>query len=153
MTILVIENNTNHNESLCSILKAIDTSIDCVAITDAEKGLAVLNEGTVVPELIIIDLMTSKVNGLQFFYTVKENRALASLPVWLTSSDIKKTDIEFFNRAGIKIFMKHQLHEDLATAVEVILKDQKSQNPPLPASDTTGNGATFKLPQLQLYWK
>jgi CheY-like chemotaxis protein len=153
MTILIIENNTNNNESLCSLLKAIDASIDCVALTDAEKALALLNGGQVEPELILIDLLTPKVNGLQFFYTLKENPALASLPVWLISSDIKKTDIEFFDRAGIRIFMKNQLREDLITSVEAMLKDQKPQNPPPSASAIADDGATFRLPPLQLYWR
>jgi DNA-binding response OmpR family regulator len=153
MTILLIENDNRHAALLCTALKAIDSAIECITSTDTEKALALLHDSQHLPQLILVDLMMPGMNGLQFYYAVKEHSSLKAIPVWLTSSNIKENDIDFFERAGIKIFTKQSLQNNLITAVESILIAHQSKPLSLPEHDTGNDLLTMKSLQLQFSWK
>lgn len=153
MTILLIENDTRHAEILCTALKAIDSVIECVTITNTEKAIGILNDKQILPQLILVDLMMPKMNGVQFYYAVKENPSLTNIPIWLMSSHIKTSDVDFFERAGIKIFAKQHLQSHLTTSVEAILKDQQSKPLPSPDHDTANDVSAIQFLQLQFNWK
>jgi DNA-binding response OmpR family regulator len=153
MTILIIENERRHCETLCLALTAIDTSIECVTMTDSEKALSMLNEGELSPQLVLIDLMTAKVDGVQFYYSIKANSRLGSIQVWLMSSYIKETDIVFFERANIKLFLKQSPPGELIASVESVLRDHKLRNPLIPSPESENDVIPLKLLPLQLSWK
>jgi PleD family two-component response regulator len=136
MTILVIDDIKNC-ELLCKAVKTIDSSIECLALTDPEKGLALLNEGEVSPKLILANLLMPKMDGLQFFYAVKAHASLRSIPIIFISSYIRETDMDFFSRAGIKTIIKERSYARLVTSLQRLLKDLNIME-----SDMTANAVS-----------
>jgi DNA-binding response OmpR family regulator len=116
---LVVEDDPDQLEAIRGNLKNAG-----FAIGTASNGVDALTKTrTVFPDLIVLDLMLPRLNGLDICRTLRENPATASIPViMLTGMDSYFTRVAGFE-AGINVFLtKPYLPEELISKVEELLK-------------------------------
>ncbi|HLX96714.1 MAG TPA: response regulator [Verrucomicrobiae bacterium] len=131
--ILVVEDDPDQLEAIRGNLKNAG-----FAIGTASNGVdALVKTRSVLPDLIVLDLMLPRLNGLDICRTLRENPATASIPViMLTGMDSYFTRVAGFE-AGINVFLtKPYLPEELISKVEELLKhlsttSRKSDQPKL----------------------
>jgi DNA-binding response OmpR family regulator len=97
--ILVIEDDASVRMLLDKALRA--RGYEVVACDDGLAGLTMLE--TLVPDLIIVDIMMPRLDGMTFVKAIKANASTKPIPViFLTSNNDPKTMI-----AGINLGAKH----------------------------------------------
>jgi DNA-binding response OmpR family regulator len=106
----------------------------------------------VLPDLIVLDLMLPRLNGLDICRTLRENPATASIPViMLTGMDSYFTRVAGFE-AGINVFLtKPYLPEELISKVEGLLKhllpaSRKSSQPKSKSANSSSNRRSSSRP-------
>jgi DNA-binding response OmpR family regulator len=117
--ILVVEDDPDQLEAIRGNLKNAG-----FAIGTASNGVdALVKTRSVLPDLIVLDLMLPRLNGLDICRTLRENPATASIPViMLTGMDSYFTRVAGFE-AGINVFLtKPYLPEELLSKVEELLR-------------------------------
>jgi len=117
--ILVVEDDPDQLEAIRGNLKNAG-----FAIGTAANGIdALIKTRSVLPDLIVLDLMLPQLNGLDICRTLREDSATASIPViMLTGMDSHLTRLAGFE-AGINAFLaKPYLPEELVSKVEELLK-------------------------------
>ena len=138
--ILVVEDDPDQLEAIRGNLKNAG-----FAIGTASNGVdALIKTRSVLPDLIVLDLMLPQLNGLDICRTLRENPATASIPViMLTGMDSYFTRVAGFE-AGINIFLtKPYLPEELISKVEELLghTSTTSRKPGKPKSKPDGSGS------------
>jgi DNA-binding response OmpR family regulator len=138
--ILVVEDDPDQLEAIRGNLKNAG-----FAIGTASNGVDALTKTrTVLPDLIVLDLMLPRLNGLDICRTLRENPATASIPViMLTGMDSYFTRVAGFE-AGINVFLtKPYLPEELILKVEELLKHPPavSSRPDKPKSKPNGSSS------------
>lgn len=90
-SILLIEDDTDDQEIFTSALAFIDNGIVCSLAANGYDAIMHLNETTVLPDLIFLDLNMPMMNGVQFLREVKAGHKAKDIPVivFSTASDIK----------------------------------------------------------------
>jgi len=116
--ILVVEDDPDQLDAICWNLKNAG-----LAVGTASNGVdALVKTRSVLPDLIVLDLMLPQLNGLDICKTLRENPATASIPViMLTGMHSHLTRLAGFE-AGINVFLtKPYLPEELLSKVEELL--------------------------------
>ncbi len=87
--VLVVENETDIQEVLCSILELADCDVE---IADdgaiALEKLATVTEA-LTPDLIFLDLMMPQMNGATFVHEMRQRALYPSTPIIVISGDIQ----------------------------------------------------------------
>jgi DNA-binding response OmpR family regulator len=146
--ILVVEDDPDQLEAIRGNLKNAG-----FAIGTASNGVdALVKTRSVLPDLIVLDLMLPRLNGLDICRTLRENPATASIPViMLTGMDSYFTRVAGFE-AGINVFLtKPYLPEELLSKVEELLKhlspiSQKPSQPKLKPEGSRSNKRSSRNP-------
>ena len=146
--ILVVEDDPDQLEAIRGNLKNAG-----FAIGTASNGVDALTKTrTVLPDLIVLDLMLPRLNGLDICRTLRENPATAFIPViMLTGMDSYFTRVAGFE-AGINVFLtKPYLPEELIAKVEELLKhlpqtSRKSGPPKSKSGNTRSNQRSSSKP-------
>lgn len=146
--ILVVEDDPDQLEAIRGNLKNAG-----FAIGTASNGVDALTKTrTVLPDLIVLDLMLPRLNGLDICRTLRENPATAFIPViMLTGMDSYFTRVAGFE-AGINVFLtKPYLPEELISKVEELLKhtapfSRKSGQPKSKLGNTGSNKRSSPKP-------
>jgi CheY-like chemotaxis protein len=81
-TILIVEDNEVQREGLAAVLQNEGYSV--VVAADGKEALSVV--GTILPDLILIDMMMPPPDGWGLMRLWKQNPALASVPVVIMTS-------------------------------------------------------------------
>lgn len=116
-TILVIEDDPSVRTLLDKSLSAKGYRI--VAADDGLSGLTVLEESR--PDLIIVDIMMPRLDGMTFVKAVKGNDRTRSIPIiFLTAKNDPKTMIEGIN-IGARFYVTKPFQMD-----ELLSKVQKA---------------------------
>jgi len=116
--ILVVEDDPDQLDAICWNLKNAG-----FAVGTASNGVdALIKTRSVLPDLIMLDLMLPQLNGLDICKTLRENPATASIPViMLTGLHSHLARLAGFE-AGINVFLtKPYLPEELISKVEELL--------------------------------
>jgi DNA-binding response OmpR family regulator len=116
--ILVVEDDPDQLEAIRGNLKNAG-----FAIGTASNGVdALVKTRSVLPDLIVLDLMLPQLNGLDICRTLREDSATASIPViMLTGMHSHLTRLAGFE-AGINAFLTKPYHpEELVSKVEELL--------------------------------
>jgi len=146
--ILVVEDDPDQLEAIRENLKNAG-----FAIGTASNGVDALTKTrTVLPDLIVLDLMLPRLNGLDICRTLRENPATAFIPViMLTGMDSYFTRVAGFE-AGINVFLtKPYLPEELISKVEELLKhlspaSRKSGQPKSKSGNNSPNQRSSSKP-------
>ena len=94
--ILVIEDNAIAASLYRSALSQAGYQVDVA--TDGEAGLAAIDK--IHPDLVLLDLMLPKVEGLEVLRQIRSNPALNSMPVMVTSNAYTNARMDELWKAG-----------------------------------------------------
>ena len=94
--ILVIEDNAIAASLYRSALSQAGYQVDVAS--DGEAGLAAIDK--IHPDLVLLDLMLPKVEGLEVLRQIRSNPALNSMPVMVTSNAYTNARMDELWKAG-----------------------------------------------------
>jgi CheY-like chemotaxis protein len=83
--VLLVDDDPDFRDVIADVLR--DEGCRVIEASDGEAALQILT--TVVPDLIITDLMMPKMNGWQFFEELQKNSAWAQIPVAVISAFVQ----------------------------------------------------------------
>ena len=89
---------------------------------DGEEGLRVARAEA--PDLILLDLLMPKLNGVELLRTLRAEDGTRAIPVLVLSNSSRQTDMDHIRDLGISgYFVKANLSlQDLSTQVKLVLE-------------------------------
>jgi CheY-like chemotaxis protein len=121
--ILVIEDNAVAASLYRSVLSAAGYHVDVA--TDGEAGLAAIQKAQ--PDLVLLDLMLPKIEGIEVLRQIRSNPALKSMPVMITSNAYTSARMNELRAAGAtEILIKAKMTpKEIARVVSSLLNTPK----------------------------
>jgi DNA-binding response OmpR family regulator len=121
--VLLIDDDRDDNEFFIETLQEIDSSITCTAFFDGEQALRQLkNNGSDVPDLIILDTNMPKLNGKQILAELKRMPNVKQIPVVMYSTFFSERDnIELTNLGAMHYLAKPSKFEEFRSTLQELL--------------------------------
>lgn len=99
--ILVIEDNAVAASLYRSVLSAAGYHVDVAS--DGESGLAAIHKSH--PDLVLLDLMLPKMEGIEVLRQIRSDPALKSMPVMITSNAYTSARMDELRAAGATLIL------------------------------------------------
>ena len=116
LNILIVEDDLDIREALVEALELGEGYVVRTA-GNGQEGLAALDSSSVLPNLILLDLMMPVMDGYQFRATQKQSPVYGSIPVIVMSADGKAQ--EKLGQLECKEFLRKPLDlDDLIAAIK-----------------------------------
>ena len=92
-------------ETNIAILKSLfaDSDYEITVARDGEEGLATAK--TLIPDLILMDVMMPKMNGFKVCGLIKKDNQLSEIPIMILSSRAGADDVENSKQVGASAYM------------------------------------------------
>lgn len=113
--ILVVEDNKDILFSIKLILEA--NGFQVMTAENGEKAIEILNKLTLLPEVIISDIMMPKMNGYDFFKTIFEDIRWNRIPFIFLSARSSPEEIRFGKILGVDDYITKPFNEEDLIAV------------------------------------
>lgn len=124
-TILVVEDDTHLMEGIRDILEL--NGYDVLTATNGAMGLDVLQAQPIPPDLIVSDIMMPRMNGYDFFQSVRDKENWLAIPFIFLTAKGEREDIRKGKRLGAEDYVVKPFDaDDLLIAVSAKL-DRKKQ--------------------------
>ncbi len=122
ITIMVVDDNPDQVEIVRLILKKHEFNVECAY--SGPQLLAGLEEQ--IPNIIILDIMMPKMDGLEVLTLIKGNPATASIPIILLTAKVLYEDVLGGYKKGADYYItKPFTHIQLLTGANLLLgRDQ-----------------------------
>ncbi len=122
--LLLIDDDHDDHEFFLEAIKEIDSSITCSAFFDGEQALGQLrNNGSEVPDLIILDTNMPKLNGKQILAELKRIPNLKEVPVVMYSTIFSDRDnLELTNLGAMHCLSKPSRFGEFRSSLKEILE-------------------------------
>lgn len=105
--ILLVEDNEGDIVLTNEVLEEIAVSVNLTVLKDGKEAIEFLSKteayaGTVLPDLVLLDINLPKKNGLEVLQYLKENEKLKHIPVIMltTSSSERDVNLTYMNHAN-----------------------------------------------------
>ncbi len=122
-TILIIEDNRTILENTTEILSL--EGYDVLTATNGKKGLEKMH--TLIPDLIICDLLMQEMDGFELLLEVGKNPKFSKIPVIFFSAKTEKKDIKKALDAGaVDYIIKPFELDDLVKTIKRCLKNRSN---------------------------
>ena len=119
--ILAVDDTPENLEILCMRLQA--NGYEVVTAADGEEGLAKARELT--PDLILLDIMMPKLDGISVVRMLKHDQSLRSIPVILVTAKADTRDVvEGLDAGGDDYLTKPFEHQALLARVRSMLRQK-----------------------------
>ena len=104
--ILLLEDDDLDAMILTRALRTLNVRNEIIRAEDGEKGLSyLLNDNSVRPYLILLDLNMPKMNGLEFLKKVKNDPKLRMIPIVVITTSERPPDIDASFENGASGYM------------------------------------------------
>lgn len=124
-TILVVEDDTHLMEGIRDILEL--NGYEVLTATNGVMGLDVLRAQPIPPDLIVSDIMMPRMNGYDFFQSVRDENGWVAIPFIFLTAKGEREDIRKGKRMGAEDYVVKPFDaDDLLIAVSAKL-DRKKQ--------------------------
>ncbi|MGM9877247.1 MAG: response regulator transcription factor [Bacilli bacterium] len=142
MRVLIIEDEFNLSDAICSRLKKEKYTVDCSY--DGEEGLYNAQSG--IYDLIILDVMLPKMNGFEILKQIRSDN-ISSKVIMLTAKNELENKLEGFSYGADDYLTKPFHMEELIARVNVQLRknNSKNNNDEIEYADLILNVSTAKL--------
>jgi CheY-like chemotaxis protein len=117
---MLIDDDEDDREIFISIVQTALPGISLFIATNGQEGLEALQNATIQPDLIFLDLNMPLMNGQQFMEAVKSDGRLQQIPVVILSTSSDKATIHDMKALGAIHFITKP---DKYSAWEKMLKD------------------------------
>lgn len=116
----IIDDDPNFIEILKQNFSEMEFEVQ--SALDAETGLAMIRQN--IPDILLLDIIMPKMNGLEVIEQLKQDEDLRSLPIIVISSkDLTKKEHDQFNKSLIKVIKKQGLAgEELSQEIRHLLE-------------------------------
>lgn len=120
--ILVVEDEKSLSEVISTKLKS--ENYDVYSAYDGEEGLTLAEK--IVPDLILLDIVLPKMNGISFIESVKSNENLKEIPIIILSNLADAQSVIDCREKGITDYLikTEWSLEDVLKKIKSILGDQ-----------------------------
>ncbi len=126
--ILYIEDDVEDVELLMHVLQQINCEVEIVHMSDGIKALEFLEQSKQLrqlPEMILLDINMSKLNGKETFVCLQADKTFARIPVVVLSTSNLPEDINYFKKFAIPYIVKPgevaRFKEELSVILEKLL--------------------------------
>ncbi|MBA2501049.1 MAG: response regulator [Chitinophagaceae bacterium] len=127
--ILLIDDDIDDQEFFLEAIKEVDPNIVCHITGSCDEGLSLLNNWSLLPDYIFLDLNMPKVDGKKCLVELKKTARLKDIPVIIYSTSSLKKDIEETKAMGAVHFLtKPAAFRDLCYAIENVLSQKFSKS-------------------------
>lgn len=112
-TIMMVEDNLDHQELIMVALKKYAPDSRIVALSDGKEALDYLfctedhdhSSGQFPPNMILLDLKLPKVDGLEVLKRIKGDSILKNIPVYMLTTSSATEDMQRCYRAGVNRYV------------------------------------------------
>ncbi len=94
--LLIVEDDPNSQWVLCALLKRL--GFECRVANDGQEALEAVDQFR--PEVILMDLMMPRLNGLEATRRLKSDERTRQIPILVLTGDWTSRNIEAANSAG-----------------------------------------------------
>jgi CheY-like chemotaxis protein len=140
-TILLVEDNPDDEELILRILKQTQINSDISVVRDGEEALEFLygtgryagRDRSILPQLILLDLKLPKIGGLDLLERIRQDPAMAVIPVVILTSSNEEVDIIASYHLGVNSYVRKPVdYQNFAYAVQQLGIYWLLLNEPLP---------------------
>ena len=83
----------------------IDSTINCSVANNGKDAIKILNELTVLPDVIFLDLNMPFMNGFECLKVLKTEIRLSIIPIVIFTTSNDPRDVELTHRLGAEVFL------------------------------------------------
>lgn len=105
-SIFIIDDDPEEIALLLDAVYSIDNSIICFASHNGINALEFLNNASLLPQLIIIDVKLPKLDGITCLSTIKNEERFFNIPVVMFSDSFSTNEVEESKKMGAVDFIK-----------------------------------------------
>jgi len=125
--VLIVEDDLNLLEGIQTVLELDDYSV--ISVENGKQALAVLRESSVLPDLIVSDIMMPQMDGIQLLREVRKVPLWIKIPFIFLTARSEKSDIQRGKQLGVDDYLVKPFDaDDLLIAVESRLNRHKEIN-------------------------
>ena len=125
--VLIVEDDLNLLEGIQTVLELDAYSV--ISVENGQQALAVLRESSVLPDLIVSDIMMPHMDGIQLLREVRKVPLWIKIPFIFLTARSEKTDIQRGKQLGVDDYLVKPFDaDDLLIAVESRLNRHKVLN-------------------------
>lgn len=106
MIALYIDDDLEDIEIFHEALVSVDPAAIFYTASDGYEGFKVLEQITIVPDFIFLDVNMPRMNGREFLVQIKEKVTFRSIPVIMYSTTSHREEILDFKKLGAQDFIK-----------------------------------------------
>ena len=105
--ILLVEDDPDHEMLTIRALKKSNIANDVKVARDGEEAINLLfGEGSVRPQLVLLDLKLPKVEGLEVLRRIREDESTRMLPVVVLTSSDEERDVVRSYKLGVNSYIR-----------------------------------------------
>ncbi len=103
--IFLIDDDEDDTLLFKEAIETINTTLQCDTATNGKMALAQLKAGTVLPDIIFLDLNMPIMNGFDFLVQIKKEEQFNKIPVGIFSTSNHLSDEEKIKKLGAWFFL------------------------------------------------
>lgn len=123
MIALYIDDDAEDTEIFHEAIVSVDPEVVFYTASDGQEGFTVLEQITVIPDFIFLDVNMPRMNGKEFLEKIKKKVTFRSIPVIMYSTTSHEEEIVAFRTLGAYDFIRKPdsfeiLKETLRTLID-----------------------------------
>lgn len=123
LKILLIEDDEIERMKFQRVLQKNEYSCRVQEATNGEEAVAILQDGSKSPDLILLDLNMPRMNGVEFLKSLKSDDRLRYIPVVILSTSNNRRDLKKCYEEGIAGYLVKPLkYEDYVTKIIALIE-------------------------------
>ena len=120
MITLYIDDDIEDTEIFEEAITSVDPNVVFYSAADGHEGFRILEQITVVPDFIFLDVNMPRMNGKEFLNQIKKKVTFRSIPVIMYSTTSHAEEIRNYKKMGAFAFVKKP--DSFKTLQEVLHK-------------------------------
>jgi len=122
LTVFIVDDDEDDKEMFCEVISDISNCHKCIAASNGQEALQLLQNCETLPNFIFLDLNMPRMNGKQCLIQLKKNERLSAIPVIIYSTSKLQSDREETMQSGAAHFLtKPSSMQQLKKELEFIL--------------------------------
>lgn len=118
-SVLIVDDDKEDIDMFCEAVNELNSKIKCEWSLNASEALVILQNQTIQPDFIFLDLNMPGLNGKQFLQKIKKIKTLSTIPVYIYTTSKSTLDMEETEKLGssgfiIKPYTYHELIDRLS---------------------------------------
>jgi len=123
LKILLIEDDTIEVMKFKRAIAKLEMQHELMEAKNGEEALALLEDRSVLPDIIFLDLNMPRINGLEFLKLLKENEVLRFLPtIILTTSNNRKDVLASYSIGVAGYIIKPLKYDEYVEKLKIALQ-------------------------------